>query len=537
MERKHKTSIELERYKARMTLIKRLNKLGVLKEKYLFGLVILLSISPFLGVTFVPSLDGPAHLYNSNLILELLEENDFISRFYSLTSSPNPNLTGHVFLSFLLLIFPAFLAEKILLIFYVVGFAYFFRKLILVQNSKGVWLTYLAFPFIYSFVFALGFYNFSLGIVFLLWGLYFWIKNEKKKLNTPELATLFFLFTLTFFSHIFVYAVLILVVCTRLLFSFFKTNPRISATRKLKEFSFSSIVSIGLFIFYFASRPIVHNSTHKSLITLMEDIFTFNPLVSYSKGRESVFLALVGCVILYLLALVFRAKKKKWSKENLVKDSWLILSLFLFIAYFILPDSNSLGGFINTRVALVFYLLLIIWIGIHHLANKLIIPAIVILLFAHYQLVDYYSHCIKNLNEVAEHCHEMEEHIEENNVVIPLHFSGDWMKGHFSNYLGTEKPLVILDNYEAVNDYFATEWNWEYLGEELYKNMSVNNFNCLNKFSYVNQERLGQVYIFILGDIESQKDPCMTDKKEEINKYFYPVAKNKHCSLYRMKKS
>lgn len=269
----------------------------------------------------------------------------------------------------------------------------------------------------------------------------------------------------------------------------------------------------------------------------MEDIFTFNPLVSYSKGRESVFLALVGCVILYLLALVFRAKKKKWSKENLVKDSWLILSLFLFIAYFILPDSNSLGGFINTRVALVFYLLLIIWIGIHHLANKLIIPAIVILLFAHYQLVDYYSHCIKNLNEVAEHCHEMEEHIEENNVVIPLHFSGDWMKGHFSNYLGTEKPLVILDNYEAVNDYFATEWNWEYLGEELYKNMSVNNFNCLNKFSYVNQERLGQVYIFILGDIESQKDPCMTDKKEEINKYFYPVAKNKHCSLYRMKKS
>ncbi len=520
-----------------MTVIKRVNKLGILKEKYLYGLAILLSISPFLGVTFVPSLDGPAHLYNSNLILELLQENDFITRFYSLTSSPNPNLTGHVFLSILLLIFPAFLAEKILLIFYVVGFSYFFRKLILVQNPKGVWLTYLAFPFLYSFVFALGFYNFSLGLVFLLWGLYFWIKNENKKLNTPKIVTLFFLFTLTFFSHVFVYAVLMLVLCTRLLFSFLNTTSRVSASRKLKEFCFSSVVSVGLFIFYFASRPLAHNSSHKSWLTLTQDIFSLNPLVSYSKGRESVFLALVGGVMLYLLFLVIRSKKKKWNTKNLAQDSWIILSFFLFTAYFILPDSNSLGGFINTRVALVFYLLVIIWIGVHRLTNKLVIPAICVLLFAHYQLVDYYSHSIKNLNEVAEHCYEMEEHLEKNTVVIPLNFSGDWMKGHFSNYLGITKPLVILDNYEAVNDYFATEWNWEFVGEELYKNMSVNNFNCLSKFSYLDQDRLGQVYIFILGDIQSQTDSCITDKKEELNTYFYPVAKNKYCSLFRLRKS
>ena len=520
-----------------MTAIERLNKLGVFKEKYLFGLAVILSITPFLGVTFVPSLDGPAHLYNANLILELFSENNFISQFYSLTSSPNPNLTGHAFLSLLLLLLPAFVAEKIVLIFYVVGFSYFFRKLILIQNPNGIWLSYLGFPFVFSFVFALGFYNFSLGLVFLMWGLYYWMKKEHKKLNLGELITLFLLFTLAFFSHVFVFAVLILVVSTRILFSFFLSDLPISATRKLTEFFLSSSVSLGLFIFYFASRPAAHNSVHSSFLKLTEDIFTLNPIISYSKSRESIFLALVGCVIIYLLFLVIRSKKKKWSKSNLHKDSWLILSLLLFIAYFILPDSNSLGGFINTRVALVFYLLLMVWIGIQQISNKLVIPAVVVLLFAHYQLVDYYSHCIKNFNEVAENCYEMEEYIEENNVVIPLNYSDDWMKGHFSNYLGISKPLVILDNYEAVNDYFATEWNWGNLNDEFYKHMSTNSFDCINKSSYINQDKLGEVYFFVLGDIQSQTDSCIMSKNEELDKHFYPIAKNKHCSLFRLKKS
>lgn len=537
MEWKHQTPTKFERHKACMKVLERINKLGVLKEKYLYGLVVLLSISPFLGVTFVPSLDGPAHLYNANLIVELLSDNDFISKFYTLTSSPNPNLTGHIFLSGLLLLFPAFVAEKIVLIFYVVGFSYFFRKLVLVQNPKNIWLSYLGFPFIFSFVFALGFYNFSLGLVFLLWGLYYWIKKENKRLHISELFALFLLFTLAFFSHVFVFAVLVLVVSTRILFSFFTKNPPISGTRKLAEFLLSSSVSLGLFVFYFASRPAAHNSVHNSFSKLVEDIVTLNPMVSYSKGRESVFLALVGCVLIYLIVLTILSRNRGRNKSNIAKESWLILSILMAVAYFILPDSNSLGGFINTRVALVFYLLIVLWISVQQLSKKHVIPAILIVLFSHYQLVDYYSHCIKNMNEVAENCYEMEEYIEENNVVIPLNFSGDWMKGHFSNYLGISKPLVILDNYEAVNDYFATEWNWDYLGNDLYQSMSINNFNCLTKFSYINQDRLGDVYIFILGDIQSQTDPCVEEKKEEIAKYFFPVAKNKHCSLYRMKKS
>lgn len=520
-----------------MKVLERMNKLGFLKEKYLFGLVVLLSISPFLGVTFVPSLDGPAHLYNANLILELLSDNDFISKFYSLTNSPNPNLTGHVILSVLLLIFPAFLAEKVMLIFYVIGFSFFFRRLVLVQNPKGVWFSYLGFPIIFSFVFALGFYNFSLGLVFLLWGLYYWIKKETNTLKVSELFALFLLFTLTFFSHVFVFAVFILIVSVRLFFSFFQSPSPISASRKLTEFFLSCSVSLGLFVFYFASRPAAHNSVHNSFSQLAEDIVTLNPLVSYSRGREGIFLALVGCVIIYLIVVTLVSRARGRSKSNLKNDSWLILSILLAVAYFILPDSNSLGGFINTRVALVFYLFIILWIGAQHLSNKLVIPAIIVVVFSHYQLVDYYSHCIKNMNEIAVNCHEMEEFVEENSVVIPLNYSDNWVTGHFSNYLGIEKPLVILDNYEAINDYFATRWKWDFLDEDLYSHMSINDFKCLGKSSYLNQEQMGKVYLLILGNIDNSTDSCGKEKKEELSKYFYPIAKNKHCSLYKERES
>ena len=520
-----------------MKAFETIKKSKFFKEKYLFGIAIIVSLLPLLETTIVPSLDGPAHLYNSNLILQLFSENEFISSFYSLTSSPNPNLSGHVLLSILLLIFPAFLAEKTLLALYILGFSSFFRRLILIQNPKSIWLTYLVFPFLYTFVFALGFYNFSIGIVFLLWALYFWVKNENKRLGILNLTGLFLLIVATFFSHVFVFAVLMLVLFTRVLFRFFQPKQRASAKNKLTELILACSVSIGLFAYYFVSRPAAHNATHLSPFQLLEDIVTLNPIVSYSKGREGIFLAVIGAVILYFLVLTILSSKQLFSKKNLAKDSWLLLAVILLIFYFILPDSNSLGGFINTRVALVFYLLLLVWIGIQRLPNKRVIPAIFVLLFAHYQLVDYYSNCIRDLNEVAENCYEMEKYIEENNVVIPLNFSENWMTGHFSNYLGVTKPLVILDNYEAVNDYFATEWNWSYLGEELYKTMSINNFNCLNKFSYINQDRLGDVYIFILGEINLQKDACVLEKKEEISKYFYPVAKNKHCSLYRLKKS
>ena len=73
--------------------------------------------------------------------------------------------------------------------------------------------------------------------------------------------------------------------------------------------------------------------------------------------------------------------------------------------------------------------------------------------------------------------------IKPYSVVLPLDFSpggedehgkliGDrnWVFCHAAQYMGTEKPMIILDNYEANMGYFPLVWN-----------NNVNPYNLLSK--------------------------------------------------------
>ncbi|GCD77529.1 hypothetical protein JCM31826_10110 [Thermaurantimonas aggregans] len=110
-------------------------------------------------------MDGPAHLYNANIIAHLLRENESLSEFYMINKFWIPNWTSHAFLAVLHFIMPAWLAEKILISLYVIGMALSFRFLIKQINTKSVALSIMIFPFMYSFLFHLGFYNFSISFI------------------------------------------------------------------------------------------------------------------------------------------------------------------------------------------------------------------------------------------------------------------------------------------------------------------------------------------------------------------------------------
>ncbi len=66
------------------------------------------------------------------------------------------------------------------------------------------------------------------------------------------------------------------------------------------------------------------------------------------------------------------------------------------------------------------------------------------------------------------------KYIKSNSVILPLDFSPqgkdeqgrviadrNFLFSHASHYLGTEKPLIILDNYEANMGYFPIRWKDE----------------------------------------------------------------------------
>lgn len=137
-------------------------------EWVLFYLITLLNLLPAIQVDFFPSLDGPAHLYNANLIHELIFSNSAVlNEFYVFNSEIVPNWGGHFILAFLYSFFPGVWVNKlfigICLLLLPVSFRFCVKKI----NKDAVFTTYLIFPFTYTFMFCLGFYNFYIGLIVL----------------------------------------------------------------------------------------------------------------------------------------------------------------------------------------------------------------------------------------------------------------------------------------------------------------------------------------------------------------------------------
>ncbi|MEN8928782.1 MAG: hypothetical protein ABF242_01790 [Flavobacteriales bacterium] len=528
----------------------------LMKEKYIFLLCIVVTLIPVLFFRFFPTLDGAAHLYNSNLLNEIFfESNPTISSFFVANNKPVPNLTGHIILSFFNLFLPAFLAEKAFLILYITGLSYSFRSLIKAINRENKIASYFIFPFVYSFVFILGFYNFSIALVFLLITLSYWISLKEKPFDKTAIAKLFLLLSLTFFSHIFVFAVLlmslgILFLVTEIKVYFTTENQKKTILKtSFKKFGallVSALIPFLLFVHYFYSRPPANKLEYLPQGELIDNLFSFRALLSYNSYEENQYLEIISTTLLALFFLAIFSRMRLWISDKKIggkkisffkiQDLWLIISSVLLIMYFTLADSTSYGGFVTTRVSLVLYLTIILWIAANSLPKWVLSLAAIAVFYAHFHLVSYYGSITKNLNNIALDCEEASSKMNENSVVLPLNYSDEWLALHFSNYLGIEKPLIILDNYEAVNDYFPLIWNWPFLTVPIYENIAKNNFLCIDSATYLNQANFDVDYVFVLGDINSKQDDCAADKKQELLLLTNLIFENENCQVYEFKK-
>src|SRR5215212_10528590 len=95
----------------------------------LFVLLAALYITPIWSVRYLPTGDGPTHVYNA-WVLRVLATGDApanITRAYRIDWTPFPNWTGHALMALAMLVVPPIVAEKLLL------------TLILVLLFTGAW--------------------------------------------------------------------------------------------------------------------------------------------------------------------------------------------------------------------------------------------------------------------------------------------------------------------------------------------------------------------------------------------------------------
>jgi len=138
-----------------------LEQIRSVKRENWFYLLIGLHLIPLWAFKFIPTQDGPTHLYNVNLMIQLLSSSDsIIHQYFQFNPLLNPNWVTHVFLYILNYLVPPLIAEKIYVSFIVILLP-LSAKFALGKMGKDqeIW-AFLIFPFIQNSFFHLGFYNF-----------------------------------------------------------------------------------------------------------------------------------------------------------------------------------------------------------------------------------------------------------------------------------------------------------------------------------------------------------------------------------------
>lgn len=164
------------------------------------GLIVLLI--PIWQSKYFLTGDGPSHLYNAKVLVDLFLGNhtEFYAQYYSLNPELEPNWLSHALYAALQYVFPPYLAEKALLTAYVLTFAFGLRRLLRTINPKGQWVVLLGMPLVYQKVLMFGFFNCAFSYVIFFFILDYWLKH-KNHFNWKRASVLGLLLTLVYFTH------------------------------------------------------------------------------------------------------------------------------------------------------------------------------------------------------------------------------------------------------------------------------------------------------------------------------------------------
>ncbi len=531
-------------------------------EQYFFYFFLLLNLLPVFSVKFFPTVDSPAHLYNANIINELLFKKSPISSFFILNSEIIPNWISHIVLSFFSLFLPGFIAEKVLLTLYLLALPVSFRSLVKVISPGNYYLSYIIFPLSYSTLLLLGFYNFSIALIFMFFTLSVYIRNEEDKKSGKRFAGMFFLFLLTYFSHIFVFIILISAISSVLLLNFvvkvIRSNssfPKVITEyfRKILFVILAAIIPLILFAAYYFPRQSgnlfpVYQSYSKLLLMLKDFhaviMYNINLEEKYSKKLAYITLALLLIAIYQRIKLIISKPNTENNKiaaiiRNSIQptDSWLLMALMVLFLVFKMPDSNTMGGFVSIRLSLLFFMMLFLWLS----TQKISIPVSAffagLILILHFLLMNFNIASLRELNKIAIDCNNASGYIRPFSTVLPINCSENWLHVHYSNYIGIDKPIVVLENYECEVGYFPVKWNEKELPDLVLGDLHSYQLNGIRWRSNIRNKLTPIDYIFVLDNLDIRVDSNSNKVRNIIDKQYIKIYQNASCKLYEYRKT
>jgi len=424
-----------------------------------------LNTIPVVFNTFFLSLDGPSHLYNSNLIAELIKGNAVVSNYFSFNTLHLTNWSGHLILALFNLVAPAWLAQKVFLILLVIFFPLSFAFLVNKLNYKSRYLSFIIFPFTYGSFFFLGFYNFLLAIIFF----FFWlalIYKESRSYSPTEKALIFVLFVLMECSHVFMLIIALAIFIVYLTLPVIQKNKfHLLDTFKeigkpLLTYLILSSGGLILFLYYYfnATGQIVEKPDVPELWSkIFSTIYNISPVLSLGEVKDHLKLTHILFILLILTTIFLLIRKQSPEKQK--NRNFIFFSTIITLCLYVLTMAFfDQGLYIQARCLFLFFLLWLTWIALQKVPKLIQIILVIFSLSVSYVFIDYYQ---KNLPPLSLRCYFIYDtglKIEKNARVYCINFSGHWLESHQLSYLGAENSIILYDNYECFQDYFPLKW-------------------------------------------------------------------------------
>ena len=470
------------------------------------------------------TLDGPAHVYNAHLLGQLIFGGESVLHsFFVSNPFPVPNASGHILLMVFQSLFSPEVSEKLLLTLIVCLLTYGSRFL-LQSAFQGLFFgAFLIFPFVFSYIFFLGFYNFSLGLGIMLVALGFYFSRREQGGGKFYIILFLFLAGL-YFSHLVILGFTLLVIFLAELFSFL--GNREFKGRHISALALVTAPWVVLSVLFLWFSPNAENEAGPDTFLRFTNLVRGRPMVALNFEREQVFADLIMAGLMFLTVFfVWNFFSGMLKGMSIGFKALLAGALLALCLYFALPDGMAGGGYLTDRLLLLFFILSIICL------SSLRMPfwfGCCLILVSGISLAGrgfYFKQVTLIHSREAGELLETGKRIPENSLVLPLNFSHNWFESHFTDYVGAGNKSILLNNYEPGNNYFPLKWKTGNPAEWLGYPPGTKNCGDLSTFETENRTIDFVVFWKYKSD---ETDSCRKETVRKILKNFKPVYPARH---------
>jgi len=429
-------------------------------ELVIFCLIALLNAVYVFSFNIYHTLDGPGHLHNSNLLINLLSGNELVSDYFEINSIPVGNWTGSAILTLLNYFFPATTALSFFLFIYFAGMAFSYRYLIKSLNGTFKPIHYIAFPFFDNSCLSLGLYNYSTSLIVLFFILGFWIRYNQN-MNSAKWVKFSLLLLLLYFSHFLSFVFFgISLICFIIYEEALKfiQHKRINwksaliRTGKIAIVSLPSLVFAIMYVLSISSTIDNPNKDQPEHISLLQNLYYIRPLILFhveNDGSRNMIL-FSGIILIFILALLQSIFRRKQLKENSYNRNYILILVIIFaILFFSLPPRFLLNT-MRIRLTLIFFIVFVTWISLYRYPKWFHVLAALFFLGITIHNKSSYRKIYEEMDKQSSEIYALNNWIEPNSIVLPINDSYKWMFANSMLYIGIDKPIINVRNTQAI---------------------------------------------------------------------------------------